>query len=120
MHRYPLDAINSWMFATTQEITVTYDCGDERGKVQDCIARSSIIALQRHPAIRSMIEKKLPTIVTHPIKIPRQVSHQSTTTHNKTADKLNQMQGEVHQLQEQQERGDLETTSKTQRNYIKM
>jgi len=31
---YPLDAPNSWIFAATQKITLTYVCGVERGKVQ--------------------------------------------------------------------------------------
>jgi len=109
----------------------SYVCGDERGNIQlqnrgvltinaDCIARSPITTLQGHPAIRSTIEKKPATIATHSIERPRQVSRQDTTMHNKTADKLNHLQGEIHQLQEQQERGNLETTSKIQGNYVKI
>jgi len=70
---YPLDALNSWIFATTQEITLAYVCGEERGKIKvhnngivtmnaDCIARSTIVTLQGHPALRSTIEKKPATI----------------------------------------------------------
>jgi len=66
---YPLDAPNSWIFATTQEVTLTYVCGEERRKIQvhnngivtmnaDCIARSPVVTLQGHPALRSTIEKK--------------------------------------------------------------
>ncbi|XP_070854672.1 uncharacterized protein [Drosophila suzukii] len=35
---YPLDAPNSWIFATTQEVTLTYVCGDEKYK---CIIMES-------------------------------------------------------------------------------
>jgi len=63
---YPLDAPNSWIFATTKDLMLTYVCGDKRVKTQvhnggiltmnaDCIARSPIITLQGHPAIRSTI-----------------------------------------------------------------
>jgi len=89
---YPLDAPNFWIFSTTQEVTLTYVCGDERGKIQvhnngivtmnaDCIARSPVVTLQGHPALRSTIEKKPATIVTHSFKSPIQERQQYTTIH---------------------------------------
>jgi len=112
---YPLHAPNSWTFATTQEITLTYVCGEERGKIQvhnngivtmnaDCISRSPIVTLQGHPALRSTIEKKPATIITHSFKRPIEENHQDTTTHSSSTSNLNHLQGEVHQLQEQIDR----------------
>jgi len=118
-----INTTNSWTIATTQEITLTYVCGEERGKIQmhnngivtmnaDCITRSPIVTLQGHPALRSIIEKK-------PAKRPIQESHQDTTIHSSTTCNLNHLHGEVHQLQEQLDRGDSESTSNTQVNYVK-
>jgi len=85
----------------------------------DCIARSPVVTLQGHPALRSTIEKKPATIISHSFKRPRRESHQDTAIHSNTTSNLNHLQGEVHQLQEQIDRGDSETTANTQVNYIK-
>jgi len=56
-------------FATTQEITLTYLCGDEQENIQihnsgmltintGCIARSPMITLQGHSTIRSTISER--------------------------------------------------------------
>jgi len=81
--------------------------------------RIAFITLQRHPALRSTIEKKPAKIITHLFKKPRQQSHKDTAIHSNTTSNLNHLQGEVHQLQEQIDRGDSETTANTQVNYIK-
>jgi len=78
----------------------------------DCITRSPIVTLQGHPALRSIIEKK-------PAKRPIQESHQDTIIHSSKTGNLNHLRGEVHQLQEQLEKVDLETTSNTQANSVK-
>jgi len=77
----------------------------------DCVARSPVITLQGHPALGSTIEKKpaTNTCITHSFKRPIQESHQHTTIHNSLTGNLNHLQG----------KGDLETTSNTQANYIK-
>jgi len=127
---YPLDTQNSWIFATTQEITLSYVCGDERGKIQvhnngiltmnaDCIARSPVATQQGHPALRSTIGKKPATIITHSFQSPIQERQQYTTIRSNTTSNLNHLQGEVHQLQEQLDRGDSEATKNTQVNYVK-
>jgi len=72
-----------------------------------CIARSPINKLQGHPALRPTIEKKPATIVKQLIKRLIQESRQDTTVHSWTAGNLNHLMGEVHQLQEQLERGNL-------------
>jgi len=104
-------------------------CGEERGKIQvhnngivtmnaDCIARSPVVTLQGHPALRSTIEKKPATIITHSFKSPIQERQQYTTVRSNTTSNLKQLQGEVHQLQEQLDRGDSEATTNTQVNYV--
>jgi len=126
---YPLDAPKSWIFATTQEVTLTYVCGEKRGKIQvdnngivtmnaDCIARSPVVALQGHPALRSTIKKKPATIITHSFKSPIQERQQYTTVRSNTTSNLKHLQGEVHQLQEQLDRGDSEATTNRQVNYV--
>jgi len=124
---YPLDAPNCWIFATTQEITLTNVCGEERGKIQvhnngimtmnaDCIARIPIITL---PSVKVDNREKPVTNFTHSFKRRTQESHQDTTIHSSTTGNINHLQGEVHQLHDQLEKGDLETTSNTQANYVK-
>jgi len=85
----------------------------------DCIARSPVVTLQGHPALRSTIEKKPATIITRSFKKPIQERQQDTTIHSNTTSNLNHLQGEVHQLQEQLDRGDSEATTNTQVNYVK-
>jgi len=85
----------------------------------DCIARSPVVTLQGHPALRSTIEKKPARIITRLFKKPIQERQQDTTIHSNTSSNLNHLQGEVHHLQEQLDRGDSEATTNTQVNYVK-
>jgi len=62
---YPLDVPNSWIFAKTQEITLTYVCGEQRGKIEvhnngivtmnaACNARRPTVTLLGHAALRAI------------------------------------------------------------------
>jgi len=92
----------------------------------DCIARSPVVTLQGHPALRSTIDKKLATIIIHSFKRPIQERQQDTTIHSNTTSNLNHLQGEVHQPQEQLDRGDSEASrtnlvvSRPQKQFVTM
>ncbi|XP_070851468.1 uncharacterized protein [Drosophila suzukii] len=90
---YPLDAPNTWIFATTQEITLTYVCGEERGKIQ--VHDNGIVTMNADCIARSPVS-------------PIQERQQYTTIRSNTTSSLKHLQGEVHQLQEQLDRGNHE------------